>query len=138
MKEATLYLMADTYTWTRSLNARLITADEVAKITENTKFDASKTGQSYFYLDSNNSSQTATSKGASKYAWLFDYTYGCTNNGCNVANSSNYGYWTSTPTSGGSKVWLVYCRGMLFNGSDADNSGYGIRPVITVSKDIIQ
>ena len=70
---------------------RIISAEEVAQITGNTSW--TNTG-SWYYLDSNNQTQTAKSQGASKYAWLFDYTDGCTSYGCNVADSSNYGYWT--------------------------------------------
>ncbi len=81
MKEVATALSNDTANWDSSLNARLITANEVAKITGNTTFDASKEGQSWFYLDSNNQTQTAKTQGASKYAWLFDYTSGCTSYG---------------------------------------------------------
>ena len=136
-KEAATALTKDTQSWNSSLNARLITANEVAKITGNTNFDASKTGQEWFYLDSNNQTKTATTQGASKYAWLFDYTNNCTNYGCNVADSSNYGYWTSTPfADSGSRVWYVDGFGYLHS-IYANNTRYGVRPVITVSKSII-
>ena len=130
-------ITTDTSTWDSSLNARLITANEVAKITGNTSFDASTTGQKWFYLDSNNQTQTAKSIGASKYAWLFDYTYNCTSNGCNVADSSNYGYWTSNAVAGSSSfAWSVDRKGRLINGN-VDDTRYGVRPVITVSKSIV-
>ncbi len=130
-------ITTDTSTWDSSLNARLITANEVAKITGNTSFDASTTGQKWFYLDSNNQTQPATSQNKSKYAWLFDYTYNCTSNGCNVADSSNYGYWTSNAVAGSSSfAWSVNRNGRLINGS-VDDTRYGVRPVITVSKSIV-
>ncbi len=133
MKEVTTALTTDTTTWNSSLNARLITANEVAKITGNTRFDASKTGQSVFYFDSNTNTQTATSKGTSKYAWLFDYTHAdCFDYGCYRADSKEYpylghcaggcffpiyGYWTSTPIFGSAdKVWLVTNRGKIDSG----------------------
>ena len=73
----------------------------------------------------------------SKYAWLFDYMYDCTKCGCNIADSSNYGYWTSTPVAGsGSTVWDVNMDGGL-NYYDANSPYRGVRPVITVSKSII-
>src|SRR5574344_2566697 len=65
-------------------NARFITANEVAKITGNTSFNSStSTDDAHFYFDSNSITQTAKSQGASKYAWLYHYTYGCAANGCN-------------------------------------------------------
>ena len=112
---------------------RLITAEEIAQITGNVRW--TNTG-SYFYLDSNSTTQTAKSQGASKYAWLFDYTNGCTSYGCNVADISNYGYWTSTTygtTGSGSTVWGVHRRGYL-HFYDASDTGRGVRPVITIPK----
>ena len=138
MKEITTALTADTSTWNSSLKAKLITADEVAKITGNTSFNgATSTSDSWFYLDSNNQTQTAKTQGASKYAWLFDYTNECTSYGCNVANSSTLGYWTSTPTANSdSYVWYIRRDGFLTN-YNAYSTSLGIRPVITISKDII-
>ena len=132
MKEVKKALENDTKDWKNT--ARLITANEVAKITGNTGFDASKTGQSSFYLDSNNQTQTASSTNKSKYAWLFDYTYECTSYGCNTSDSSNYGYWTSTPKKDDStSAWRVYWNGLLDHGY-VDSTASGIRPVITISK----
>ncbi len=137
MKEVKEALTTDTKKWNSSLNARLITADEVAKITGNTNFDASKTEQNWFYLDSNSQTQTATSARVSKYAWLFDCTYYCTSYGCNVADSSTWGYWTNSVYVGNpSYVWLIYSRGYFDYGSVADLH-IGLRPVITISKDIL-
>ena len=138
MKEVATVLTTDTSTWNSNLNARLITADEVAKITGNTNFDSSKsTYKKWFYFDSNNQTQTATSKGTSKYAWLFDYTESCTSYGCNIADSSSYGYWTSNAVAGSSSsAWYVYSHGYL-NNSSVDYARNGVRPVITISKDII-
>ena len=138
MKEVATALTNDTQSWNSSLNARLITANEVAKITGNTNFDASKTGQKWFYFDSNNQTQTATIQGASKYAWLFDYTKECSKYGCNIEDSSNYGYWTSSAVTGSSSdVWSVYSYGYLSSNS-VNITFDGIRPVITISKSIIQ
>ncbi len=142
MKEVATALKNDTTNWDSSLNARLITANEVAKITGNTTFDASKEGQNNFFLDSNNSTQTATSQGASKYAWLYDYTKDCTNFGCNIADSSTHGYWTGTPyVDKTDQAWNIFVFGNLsiININNANtNINPGIRPVITVSKAIIK
>ena len=134
MKEVANALKTDTSNWKSDLNPRLITANEVAKITGHQTFDASKTGQSMFYLDSNNQTQTASSTNKSTYAWLFDYTKECTNNGCNKADSSTSGYWTSTPDKGNStSTWRVYRHGGLSYYS-VRSTACGIRPVITISK----
>ena len=127
-------LKTDTSNWKSDLRPRLITANEIAKITGNTGFDATQLGQSWFYLDSNNHTKIASSTSKSKYAWLFDYTKECTNSGCNKADSSTYGYWTSTPNKGDSfSVWHVHSYGSL-DGHDVTDTDLGIRPVITISK----
>ena len=93
MKEVADALKTDTKDWKNT--ARLITANEIAKITEKTGFDASKKEQPWFCLDTNqpdNTSSCAKAQGKSKYAWLFDYTNECTSYGCNKADSSTWGY----------------------------------------------
>ena len=121
---------------------RLITAEEVAQITGYPSW--TNTGD-WFCLDTNQSDNTtwcAKSQGTSKYAWLFDYTNGCTSYGCNTEDNKSYsgyyiwGYWTSTAwgTAGsGNHLWHVFrCGGLhVRNASMTDN---GIRPVITIPK----
>ena len=132
MKEVKIALENDTKEWKNK--ARLITANEIAKITGHPTFDASKTGQSKFYLDSNNQTQTASSTNKSTYAWLFDYTNGCADYGCNVSDSSTSGYWTSIPNKDDStSAWRVYRHGGLSYYS-VRSTACGIRPVITISK----
>ena len=132
MKEVKTKLEEDTSTWKNT--ARLITANEIAKITGNTVFDVNKENQSWFYLDSNNQTQIANSTNKSKYAWLFDYTRECTNYGCNTSDLSTWGYWTSTTKTGTTdRAWCVVRYGDL--GPDVVSAtGYGVRPVITISK----
>ena len=133
MKDVKIKLEEDTKDWKNT--ARLITANEIAKITGHPTFDASKENQKYFYLDSNNQTQTANASNKSKYAWLFDYTNECTSYGCNKADSSTWGYWTSTRSIGGSLTvaWRVIGSGHLFN-NNVTFADSGIRPVITISK----
>jgi len=134
MKEVATQLTTDTTGWDSSLNARLITANEVAEITGNTSFDsATSTSSAWFYFDDNSQTQTANSTGASKYAWLFDSTKSCTSYGCNTADSSNNGYWTSDAVADGSSyAWGVRRIGNL---SYYIVSGelIGVRPVIKIS-----
>ena len=139
-KEVAIALTNDTQSWNSRLKARLITADEIAIITGNTSFSGTtSTGDSWFYFDSNNQTQIATTQGASKYSWLFDYTSACTKYGCNIADSSSFGYWTSTTVAGSpSGVWLVTRNGNLGNYRAGFADTRGIRPVITISKSIIQ
>jgi len=116
--------------------ARLITAGEIATITGNSSFaEATAITSAGFYFDSNNQTQTATTTGASNYDWLFDYTYGCTSYGCNIADASTYGYWTSTAVSGDTNfAWDVDGNGDLDRYSVGDAGSYGVRPVITILK----
>ena len=128
MKEVKKALENDTKDWKNT--ARLITANEIAKITEKTGFDASKKNQDWFCLDTNQPDTTsycAKAQGKSKYAWLFDYTYECTNYGCNTSDLSTWGYWTST------SFWHVSRFGHL-SSTNANYADSGVRPVITISK----
>ena len=137
MKEVKKALENDTKDWKNT--ARLITANEVAKITGNTYFDASKEKQDWFCFDTNQPDTTSycsKAQGTSKYAWLFDYTYECTNYGCNVSDSSTweYGYWTSSPYKDNStQAWHIHRDGNLSLVIITD-AGFGVRPVITISK----
>ena len=135
MKEVKKALENDTKDWKNT--ARLITANEVAKITGNTNWDASKESQTLFCLDTNQSDGTnhcAKTKGTSKYTWLFDYTSVCTDYGCNISDSSNWGYWTSIPYKDNTiNVWVVNSYGSLTL-DYVTRTVVGIRPVITISK----
>ena len=135
MKEAKEALEKDTSTWKNT--ARLITANEIAKITGNTVFDASKENQDWFCLDTNQVDTTTwcyKAQGTSKYAWLFDYTEDCTSFGCNKSDSSTWGYWTSTTETGTTdRAWYVFWNGSL-PGYVVSTPDFGIRPVITISK----
>ena len=129
-------LESDTETWNKSINARLIEANEIAKITNNTTWTA---GGSYYYFYDNTQTVYKGAVGTNKYAWLFDNTNSCTTYGCNVADSSNYGYWTGTAYSNNSdKGWLVDSDGYLDYRTVVNSSFIGIRPVITVDKNILK
>ena len=118
---------------------RLIEANEIAQITGNKEFDAMDPDKdNYFYLDTNTQTKDPNrGEGTSAYKWLFDYTNDCTSRGCSIADNGTSGYWTSTPSvSYSSDTWLVRCYASLSSNNVGD-AGYGVRPVITISKSII-
>ena len=136
MKDVKDALVSDITTWDSSLSPRLIEADEIATITGNTTFSgATSIHSEYFYFETNNNSSPTTYSG--DYSWLYDYTYNCTSYGCNIADSSTYGYWTSTPVAGTTlSAWRVTIGGSLYN-IGVDYNLCGVRPVITISKSVI-
>ena len=132
MKEVKKALENDTKDWKNT--ARLITANEIAKITGNTWF----AGQNWFCLDTNQSDTTnwcSKAQGTSEYVWLFDYTNGCTSYGCNTSDSNTWGYWTSTQYKiNSTHAWLIQRSGDMIINEVNNSSQVGVRPVITISK----
>ncbi len=118
---------------------RLITAEEIVAITENTEWInaktqnfvfGSKSGTLYNYM---NDEQKARHR---SFKWLFEYT-NCGNSGCSNIDNNTYGYWTSSPVSDDStRAWSVASTGMLTSWVVSNDSTFGIRPVITVPKSI--
>ena len=133
--EVKTQLESDTASWNSSLNARLIEASEIAKITGNTTWTA---GGSNYYFHDNTETEYTGAAGTNKYAWLFDNTYDCTEWGCNVedSSSSTYGYRTNTAYSdNGRNAWSVHRGGGLSSYGVVEYiGGFGVRPVITVLK----
>lgn len=116
----------DTSYWNKNLNPRLITIEEINKITGNNNFS-----NIWYYFDSNNQSQVANGTTKSKYSWLFDQTKGCINYGCDLEDTITSGYWVESKDKNN---WYVHSSGNL-NNTLVNN--IGIRPVITVSKEIV-
>ncbi len=117
--------------------ARLITANEVASISKNITFNE-LTSYGWFYLSTNTQEQQEMTKGQNAYAWLFDYTNQCTVAGCKNVDDSTYGYWTATASGSHSLVaWRVDHLGNVNYGAVYDG-GRGVRPVITISKTVIE
>ena len=132
--EVKTQLENDTASWNKSINARIIEASEIAKITGNITW----TGEIFYYFHDNTQTQYKGAAGTNKYAWLFDNTKNCTTYGCNVADSSTAGYWTGTAYSGNSShAWYVDYFGYLLGNSVHFALTSGVRPVITVSKSVI-
>ena len=66
-------------------------------------------------------------------AWLYDYLRNTTH-----PVSGLYGYWTSTPyASSADRAWNVFCDGSLNYDPVSSASYYGFRPVITISKSLM-
>ena len=136
--DANKALQEDIISWVDNIKetARLIEFDEVMKI-----INQEVSSKSSYYFDG----ESKTGKGTSKYAWLYDYTTYCENYGCNYKESNSFngynvsGYWTQTPVANTtSYAWFVNDYGWIGYGSSAKNySSYGIRPVITISKSIV-
>ena len=147
MKEVKTALETDVNNWHDDVKrtARLIEANEIAKITGNTEFDATNPDKDLVYWLEDSSYNEGTElpsvfpqQGEAKYKWLFDYTYGCIDYGCSIADNNTGGYWTSTPTaSNSSDAWIVGSNGTL-NCYIVDHAySFGVRPVITISKSIL-
>lgn len=186
MKEVVERLKLDTDSWSETITlnkkidnfdytgykARLITADEVAKITgadqvlqwaSDKLYSSTVTigsNISDYYLDGSFSSDSiwktrivnATVK--SKFAWLYDNMYGCTDYGCNVADNNSYqygdvnsnkygyiyGYWTSSleQKNGLNYAWEIHrTSNVMLNATIDNNIVQGLRPVIEISKKVI-
>ena len=131
--------------------ARLITTSEIAHITGNANFNAyNATKDDWYYLDGLTSvstgatwqTQIATASEESAYKWLFNYTNGCKNYGCDTTAGVNTGgYWTSDAVSGTydySPVWAVTYTGKLESANGGSSRPIGVRPVITVLKSVLQ
>ena len=132
-QEVLTQLNSDIASWNSAIKstARLIEASEIATITDNPSWTA---GADYYYLHNNSTTEYTGSVGTNKYAWLFDNTNSCTTYGCNVADSSTFGYWTNTAyTRFTDYAWIIDSDGVL-RYYQVVRSNYGVRPVITVSK----
>ena len=116
----------------------LISAEEVAEIAGYNGFINTNT---WICLDSKEQgsiNNCVKQQGTSNYAWLFNYVRDCTNYGCNIKDSSNLGYWTKTSVGEagtGIYIFIVDRYGSL-DYNHASTTGYGVRPVIQVSKSI--
>lgn len=91
---------------TRTARARLITKSEVSTL-------------------------GCTTSAGSCPTWLYRYTFG------NNSNNNPFGYWTSSASANSSyDAWVVSYFGDIGTVQIDDERGYGIRPVITISKNI--
>ena len=145
VKEVENSLKKDTELW--KVPARLITTSEIVKIVGNSLWDSKfSTYQNFFYFDSNtNEESNACNNNSTEchFGWLYDRTgISCKKWGCLNNSSSNdtHGYWTSDEVLYKPDIWSVTFKGNIYN-SFVSYSGsvlsYGIRPVISIPKSIL-
>ncbi len=139
-------LNEDISSWNSSIkdSTRLITALEIASMVGNNTFTGN-VNDAPFYFETGGTCTNCSSMGKSnaKYAWLFDRTgttcetFGCHNN---AESNPPRGYWTSTPTSGDTTLaWFVNHYGQVNANATVNASNiYGVRPVIVISKAILE
>lgn len=134
---ANAQLNTDVTNWHSSIinTAKLINAEEIAKITGYTNWPI-RTSDSFYYFHTNSTTSYKGDIGTNKYAWLFDNTKNCTTYGCNVADDATYGYWTSTNYSP-IHAYFIYYTGNL-GANNVQTTHIGVRPVITVSRSIVR
>jgi len=131
-------LASDTTNWNSNIKStvRLIEASEVAQISNNKNWNQYN-NSSWYYLHTGNQTPYRGSKGTNSYAWLIDNTYDCETYGCNVRQDGNHGYWTNTVAANGYD-WNVDYNGNLGVDEDIYQGLSGVRPVITVNKNLLQ
>lgn len=118
-------------TWNKNIKttARLITAEEIANITNNKGwFNDNK----WYYLHNNSDIEYVGASESNRYAWLFDNTKNCTSYGCNISSDKTYGYWTSS-TNSTSYAWNIFHDG-TFDIAAVNATNRGVRPVIKVNR----
>ena len=124
--------------------ARIITADEIAKITNNTNFNFDDYEEMDYYFSTHSSKQSTTCQEGNisgcKYGWLYDRTatiskdFGALNN----SDTDIRGYWTITYSYYGGRLdyaWAVGVEDNLIAVDIINEWDYGVRPVIEVNKD---
>jgi hypothetical protein len=112
---------------------RIISAKEVATITKHDGFDPA-TGYPFYLEDLIYTNNEATSN----YDWIYNNLSNCKGHGCSDDSNGNgtEGYWVSDVLGrNNTEAWFVYYYGTLTTTSV--KSSFGIRPVISVPKYII-
>jgi type IV pilus assembly protein PilA len=122
--------------------ARLITAQEIATITDYSGWDEKVSANSkWYYFDSKTTTESDTCKSGDtsgcQYGWLYDRTSkDCTTNGClNNSDQTTTGYWTNSSfASDSDTAWIVYYFAGMDSNIVSNSFLFGVRPVITVLK----
>lgn len=118
----------------KGYKARFITAKELALINNLEDWDEER-NTSLFYFGTQDGYNDYNNR--SKFKWLFNYTYGCQDAECDVEETNTRGYWTASAFSKDMAYYVSY-KGMVHEENIA-TTGYklGIRPVITIDKNLI-
>ena len=122
----------------------LIDASDIAKIVNYEKinnvnsWDSSGESNWYYFETAQTNSKTFFNQTSyySPYWWLYDRLNGCSSNGCQINDSTSgmFGYSTKTNIGSGARIWVVHYSGRLSNDHTGNDSSYGVRPVVIVSK----
>ena len=137
-------------TITTNLKARMITGEEMRAITVAT--GAGTGTNAYHWTLANdyryNFSSTQYALGTkyngpanTELSWLIENTYVYADSGAtsNTYGAINYGYWTLSPNASGSSLaWSVGNGGFFGPRGVATGSDWGIRPVITIPKSVLE
>ena len=134
--EALRQLDKDTVNWSVNVKntVRLLDSTDVLNIIN---YTGDTTKQIFFHKSSNELYEGPA--GTNKFAWLFDNTYDCTKYGCNVEvnDMESYAYWLTGPAIGyaNENFWHITWMGYIYSQHPGP---VGIRPVITVDKNILK
>lgn len=166
MNEVATRLSEDTEGWvgnprliTANEVAHIVGADTLLQWAQDKPWGTTiGTQAAWFYLDGSGNSystwqvQVANGTNKSRYAWLYDNISGCSVNGCenqdtnsypyptklSSTSSGVYGYWTSNTVSNDTDcAWRINRQGSFNCNSVTINNDYGVRPVITLEKRLI-
>ena len=126
--------------WDDVLDIDLPKAQAIVDATGRTNWLVSESTSTWWCFGSkaqdSQSSPFCNSTKNAPYAWLFNHLTDCMNTGCTTdSNATAYGYWTRDLIYNTTNAWCVHGRGTLTRNTVTDDTYYGIRPVITVSKD---
>ena len=113
--------------------ARLITAEEVARITGNTSFDVSTDEEGVFYFDTNTSEPSDTCKYDEETET--DITTGC--NYQWLSGTSDLGYWTATQFVLDTNSVYTVMTDYSMSTYDIYGGSIGLRPVIEVPRSVV-
>lgn len=134
MDDVLKQLEIDTKGWSEFVTPYIISKNEIDEI-------VNPTSKGVYCLDSGLDEKECppTTKGESKYYWLFDNVCGCEAHGCSHAECTNHGYWTTSfyrmdASTNVARIWIQSWEGKVLTVTADRNSTYGLRPAIKISK----
>ena len=128
-----------------NVKARLITGEEVAAITKtktpSLSWTLASNDSGWFWISCSESGTSSGVTGNTDLKWLVENTFQDSRSGAtaNTYGDANNGYWTLSPINNAQYyVWTVISAGVLSKDDTLnENSSYGFRPVITISKSVL-